>query len=218
MPRHQQVTVCRKNGGPLSELCTCEHCNLSVCGVCGAFEGGLTTDCPGTAVDFDRQREVYETPLDYTDARGWHQGEPMARRVPHFATTRLPPTPPRVDPRTLVAPSVDWGMIDRCAALQQALAHHAIAWVLADRDCADLSAALLRVEDDVNSHVSNAEDPGSDLLVRLEVVRREFQQACQLVEERDDEFRQAARQLTDAMEPHPDEDPDEDPIEQIPRD
>lgn len=207
MPRHQQVTTCRKNGGPLSALCTCEHCNLSVCGVCGAFEGGLTTDCPGTKVDFDRQQEVYETPLDYTDARGWHQGEPMERRVPRFTATRLPPTPPRVDPRTLVAPTVDWRMIDRCTTLQHALAHHAIAWVLADRTCADLSAALLRAEDAVNNHGSEAEALESDLLTRLEGVRGDFQRACQIVEERDDEFRQAARQLTDALEPSPLEDP-----------
>jgi hypothetical protein len=55
MPRHQQVTTCRKSGGPISKFCSCEHCTLSVCSICGAYEGGLTTDCPGTPVSFDRQ-------------------------------------------------------------------------------------------------------------------------------------------------------------------
>ncbi len=107
MPRHKRVTTCRLTGGPTSKHCSCEHCTLSVCGVCGAYEGSLTTDCPGAKVSFDRQQEVGETNLDYTDARGWHQGEPPKQRSPLFEDTRVPPQPPPVDPRTLVAPGVD---------------------------------------------------------------------------------------------------------------
>lgn len=84
MPRHKQVTTCRKSGGPVSNRCSCEHCTLAVCSVCCAYEGGLTTDCPGTKVSFDRRQEVYETNLDYTDDRGWHQGASMKNRAPRF--------------------------------------------------------------------------------------------------------------------------------------
>jgi hypothetical protein len=180
--------------------------------VCSAFAGGLTTDCPGTEVDFDRQREIYETLLDYTDDRGWHQGAPMEQRVPHFAATRLPPRPPRIDPRLIVAPSVDWTRVDRTAALQHELALRGIAWVLADRACDDLSAALTRAQDMVDACGGDSatdtpdmvpDDPRSSALTRLEGVRDNFQRACRRVEERDDEFRQAARKLVDALEAVP---------------
>src|SRR4029078_1255590 len=72
MPRHRQVTTCRRSGGPLSKTCTCEHCALAVSAVCGAGEGSLTTDCPGEKVPYDRQQEVFEPSFDYTDERGWH--------------------------------------------------------------------------------------------------------------------------------------------------
>lgn len=84
MARHKQVTTCRKTGGPLSDRCSCEHCALAVCSVCGGFEGGLTTDCSRETLSFDRQKEIYETNLDYVESRGWHQGEPMQRRTPLF--------------------------------------------------------------------------------------------------------------------------------------
>ena len=88
MPSHQQVTTCLRRGGPVSKHCTCAHCTLIMCAVCGSYKEGLTTDCPGVKIDLDKQREIYETPLDYTDARGWHQGAPRGRRAPSFATTR----------------------------------------------------------------------------------------------------------------------------------
>jgi hypothetical protein len=84
MPRHKQVTKCLRSDGPVSSHCTCPHCTLSVCDVCGAYEGALTTDCPGERVEFNRQKEVYETNLDYTDDRGWHQGASMKQRSPRF--------------------------------------------------------------------------------------------------------------------------------------
>jgi hypothetical protein len=83
MPRHRQVTTCR-HGGPTTNFCGCEHCELCVCAVCGAYEGALTTDCPGEAVPFDKRQEVYETNLDFTVERGWHQGNPKERRSPRF--------------------------------------------------------------------------------------------------------------------------------------
>jgi hypothetical protein len=84
MARHKQVTTCRKTGGPLSDRCSCEHCTLAVCSVCGGYEGSLTTDCSRETLSFDRQKEIYETNLDYVESRGWHQGEPMQRRSPLF--------------------------------------------------------------------------------------------------------------------------------------
>jgi hypothetical protein len=77
MPQHRQITYLHGGG----------------CSVCGAYGGALTTDCPGEKIDFNKQKEVYETNLDYTDARGWHQGEPMQRRTPRFekgAAVELP--------------------------------------------------------------------------------------------------------------------------------
>lgn len=203
MPPHQQATTCRRSGGPVSEHCTCEHCTLSMCEVCGAYEGGLTTDCPGTQVDFDRQREVYETPLDYTDERGWHQGAPMEHRSPRFMASPRPPAPPRIDPRMVVSPTIDWTTVDRVTGLQHELALRAIAWVLADRDCDDLSAALARAEDGGAAAPQDDTAPDAlmrDLLDSLESAKIDFQRSCRLVEERDDAFRQAARQLVDAME------------------
>lgn len=196
MPRHQQVTTCLRNGGPVSRGCTCEHCNLSVCAVCGAYDGGLTTDCPGAKIDVNKQREVYETCLDYTDERGWHMGEQMNHRSPRFTSTRLPPTAPRTDPRTIIAPSIDWTKVDQNRALQHELALRAIAWTLADRQCDDLSAALVLVKEEANT--GNTEP--DVLLAKLEEARTNFQQACRHVEECDDAFRQAARKLVDALE------------------
>lgn len=92
--KHKQVTTCLRGGGPTSDRCSCNHCTLGVCSVCGAYEGGLTTDCPGVKVDFDRQEEVYKTNLDYTDKRGWHQGEPMEKRSPQFE--KVPEHAPRL--------------------------------------------------------------------------------------------------------------------------
>jgi hypothetical protein len=206
MPRHKRITTCRLSGGPISKTCTCEHCSLSVCAVCGAYEGALTTDCPGARVSFDRQQEVHETKLDYTDDRGWHQGEPTWRRSPRFEGERLPPEPPHSDPRTLVAPSVDWAAVDRNAALQHELALRAIAWVLADRTCEDRSAALTRIEDEIDAHMAgrdDLDDRGRDLHGQLEREKISFHLTDQNAQKCDDEFRQAARKLVAALEAGP---------------
>lgn len=86
MPAHVHVTTCLKGGGPVSKFCSCQHCTLAVCSVCGAYEGSLTTDCPGERVSFDRQEEVYKTDLNYTDEKGWHHdGSEMTARPARFA-------------------------------------------------------------------------------------------------------------------------------------
>lgn len=205
MPRHKQVTTCRKNGGPISKFCTCEHCTLCVCEVCGAFEGGLTTDCPGMKVSFDRQQEVYETNLDYTDDRGWHQGEPSKRRSPRFGEAKLPPQPPSIDPRTLVAPGVDWATVDRNMNLQHELSLRAIAWVLAERACEDCEAKELRTKE-AAAHIhgkAQLDERDRALLATLEGEKKNVSIACRLLEKRDDEFHQTARKLVEALDTGP---------------
>jgi hypothetical protein len=82
--RHVQVTDCLK-GGKVSTCCSCWHCTLSVCSRCGAYEGGLTSHCPGERVDVDTSRAVYATSLDYLTDRGWHLSDAgMRRRCPIF--------------------------------------------------------------------------------------------------------------------------------------
>ena len=209
MPRHKHVTTCLRGGGPISKFCTCYHCTLAVCSVCGAYEGGLTTDCPGARVDFDRQKEVYETPLDYTDDRGWHLGETMATRSPRFEDTRIPPERPRADPRAEIAPTIDWTAVDRNASLQHELAKRAIAWVVADRTCEDQSAALTRLEDEIDARQADAREgvpPSAELLAlhaRLERDKIDWKISCRRTEQRDEEFRQAARRLVAALEDVP---------------
>lgn len=189
MSHHKQVTTCLRNGGPVSKFCPCTDCTLSVCAVCGAYEGALTTDCPGERVDFDRQQEVYTTNLDYTKARGWHQGEPMKRRTPRFEDARE---------------ATD---LDRTLNLQHELAQKAIAWVLADRICDDHAATLTRIEDEVDAHLHRKypweeQEPSDNraLLGKLEYAKISFQLADQRAQKRDQEFREAAKKLVDALE------------------
>ena len=203
MPRHKQVTTCRKTGGPISKMCSCEHCCLAVCAVCGGAEGTLTTDCPGTKVDYDRQQEVFETDYDYTETRGWHMAPPPARRSPRFEHTEVPPETPRADPRSVVAPSINWEAVDRIANLQHELSQKAIAWVLADRVTDNHSATLARIEDEIGVHLPKGQAPNAparELLKTLEYEKLSFKLANQRSEKCDDEFRQTARRLVAVLE------------------
>ena len=207
MPHHKQVTTCRKGGGPVSKMCSCEHCCLDVCEVCGGAEGTLTTDCPGTKVTYERHQEVFETNLDYTDDRGWHlaqadDGTPI-RRSPRFENTQLPPEPPRHDPREIVAPSINWAAIDHITDLKHELSLKAIAWVLADRVTDDHSATLTRIEDETAVHLPKGQEPNEhalELLKTLEYEKIGFRLANQSAEKCNDEFRQAARKLVATLE------------------
>ena len=207
MPRHKQITTCRKSGGPVSKHCACEHCCLSVCEVCGGAEGSLTTDCPGTKVAYERHQEVFETNLDYTYERGWHlaqadDGTPI-RRSPRFEDTQVSHEPPRPDPREIVAPSINWAAIDHITDLKHELSLRAIAWVLADRVADDHAATLARIEDETTVHLPKGQEPNTqalDLLKTLEYEKIGFRLAHQSAEKCDDEFRQAARKLVEALE------------------
>ena len=188
MPMHKQVTTCLKSGGPVSKFCSCNHCTLGVCSVCGAYEGSLTTDCPGETVSFDRQKEVYETNLDYSDARGWHQGAERWPKETHFEA-------PVVAVTTAPAPAHALPAVDpRAANLQQDLVRKAVAWAIADRACEDRSAALAAIEDEASAQ------PNEHELATLERTRVEFHLADQHAQQCDDEFRQAARKLAAAKE------------------
>ena len=209
MPRHKQVTTCRKYGGPISDRCGCEFCCLAVCAVCGGAEGSLTTDCPGERINHDRQQEIYETTLDYVDARGWHlagtdDGIPIARS-PRFENTKLPPEPPQSDLRAVIAPSIDWVAVDRMLNLQHVLLQKALAWVRADRAADELAATLTRIEDDV-ALMPKGQDPAEsnaharELLKTLEHKKIGYRLTNQRAETCDGEFRQAARTLFAALE------------------
>ena len=200
MPKHKHVTTCRKSGGPISKHCSCEHCTLDVCAACGLWEGSLTTDCPGAKVALDRQQEICETSLDYTEARGWHLSE--ARRSPRFEHAATAPEPRPADPRALIAPSVNWGTVDRAADLQHALASRAIAWVVADRTCEEHSAAVTRIKNEVGALIADGNAPADlgELLAKLEGEEVSFHLADQRAQRCDDEFRQAARILVAALE------------------
>jgi hypothetical protein len=171
-----------------------------VCSVCGSWEGSLTTDCPGQGVGFDKRQEVYETTLDYTDERGWHLSD--AAREPRFESTKVPPPPPRSDPRVLVAPTIDWAAVDRTENLRHELSKKAIAWVLADRLCEERSAALAQAQDAARPLSGKTDLDANDrvLLARLEQEGISFKIACRRVEQYDEEFRQAARLLVAALE------------------
>ena len=200
MPRHKQVTTCRKSGGPTSKICGCEHCQLAVCEVCGAGEGTLTTDCPGEQISGERLEEILETNLDFTDDRGWHLIE--RRRTPHFEATKVPPDLPRVDPRTIVVPAIDWTKIDHTADLQHDLYLKALAWALADRTCEDRSAALARIEKEA-AHLRGKtalDATERDLIGKLKQAEIDFEVACRKVERCDDESKQLARRSLDVLE------------------
>jgi hypothetical protein len=204
MPRHKRVTTCRKSGGPLSKHCSCEHCCLDVCSVCGGAEGSLTTHCPGTKIDADRHQELCETHLDYTETRGWHLADPTRRRSPSFERkdSAVGDPPPPTDPRALIAPSIDWSTVDRTADLQRELAGKAIAWVIADRASEEHSAALARIEDEVDAQMADGNAPADlgGLLAKLESAKIDFRLADQRAQKHDDEFRQTARRIVAALE------------------
>ena len=57
--------------------CDNEFCNicvggLDVCSVCGLFEGGLTTHCPGVKA-YGKSDEVYAGKIDFRDGQ-WVEG------------------------------------------------------------------------------------------------------------------------------------------------
>lgn len=183
MPRHRNVTICLINGQIRSPSCPCSHCTLAVCDICGAYEGSLTTDCPGKKVTFEKQQEVYQTPLDYTDSRGWHQGDPASRGAPRF--THEPPEQP--DPTDQHDPTSARSM---SAPLQHDLTRKAVAWARADRLADDHAATLTRLETEGAQQTATGR-------AQLERVKSIFRIASQRAERCDEELHQVSRKIAE---------------------
>lgn len=224
MPLHKQVTTCLQSGGPISKLCGCPHCNLSVCAVCGAYEGGLTTDCPGETVSFDRQEEVGKTNLDYTDALGWHQGDDMQRREPRFEKTPKPDgshlprftghdAPPGVTAFTRIAGcSCGWVCPPHEQNSDDAFTRHAAFALAAPRDwrllkrvenlketIAQRAIAWViadRLADQRSAELTRVEDAGTGATE----ARQTFHAADQRAVALNEELRAAANDLVEALE------------------
>lgn len=44
-------------------------CVLFTCAVCTAWEGGLTTECPGRVTTYDEQEQVYAGKIDFINGQ-----------------------------------------------------------------------------------------------------------------------------------------------------
>jgi len=133
-------------------------------------------------------------------------GDPEAALVQHVAVAMAgSSTSPSASPSASSSanPSTDWSQIDRGLDLQHELALRAIAWAQADRACDDRAAALTRIEDEIDAHLREGQAPSDierALLNKLEREKINFQLADQRAQKCDDDFRQVARKLADAME------------------
>lgn len=163
MPLHKQVTTCLKHAGPVSKFCTCPHCTLSMCSVCGACEGSLTTDCSGERLSLDRQDEICETHLDYTDARGWHQGENCWPKETHFE-----PEPVRHEGR-LGKPWHAYAIVG-CSC----------GWMVPQHILGDLHNGSTHLDDALTEHITAARAAGEAIspstFVDREALRRDLEQ------------------------------------------
>jgi hypothetical protein len=66
--KHEWYT--RGDGHACGDNWECNLCALSWCKVCGLFEGGLPTDCPGEKISEALATKIYEEKLDYREAEG----------------------------------------------------------------------------------------------------------------------------------------------------
>lgn len=53
------------------EKCTDSECNETcfVCSVCGAYEGGLATECPGSKIHYEVQKAIHEGKIDFKNGK-----------------------------------------------------------------------------------------------------------------------------------------------------
>jgi len=49
---------------------------LTICKVCKSYEGGLTTDCPGEVVSYEKSGEVYAGKIDFRDGQWVEEKNP----------------------------------------------------------------------------------------------------------------------------------------------
>jgi hypothetical protein len=99
-----------------------------------------------------------------------------------------------------LTPDINWESVGRMEDLRRVLEQKAVAWVLEDRLCEDLSVALTRVEDEVDALRVQDQEPRPELRAKLERMDVDFKLASQRTERRDEEFRQAARKLVAELE------------------
>ena len=122
----------------------------------------------------------------------------------------LPALSQRIDNTRRLAASQKLATDRTTDLLRELLLEKAIAWVLADRICDDHAATLTRIEDEVDAHLRRKypwEDQESSetartraLLAKLEYAKMSFQFADQRAQKRDQEFREAAKKLVDALD------------------
>lgn len=62
----------QKHCRDISHCVVCDG-GLAICRVCGAGEGGLTTECPGYRVCFDASERVYKGQIDFRGGK-WVPG------------------------------------------------------------------------------------------------------------------------------------------------
>lgn len=57
--------------GCIREDCggTCMGCNIPTCTVCGAYEGGLATECPGARTTTEQDDAVYAGKIDFVGGK-----------------------------------------------------------------------------------------------------------------------------------------------------
>jgi hypothetical protein len=91
MPLHKAESYCLRSKPQVKthDTCSCQHCTLAVCRVCGQYEGGLTQDCPGVKLSSDVGTLIHSGGLDYTDARGWFVWNADERKTIHHQSRRV---------------------------------------------------------------------------------------------------------------------------------
>jgi hypothetical protein len=52
-----------------SGLPECSQCQLFICKVCGTFEGGLATECPGEKITIEQADDIYQGKIDFIGGR-----------------------------------------------------------------------------------------------------------------------------------------------------
>jgi hypothetical protein len=63
--KHTQEKCTDKN----CDGCNGMTCNLFVCSVCGAYEGGLATECPGEKISYELQQQIYNEEIDFINGK-----------------------------------------------------------------------------------------------------------------------------------------------------
>lgn len=64
------------------EKTSCFVCELTVCVVCGAYEGGLASECPGVKLTTQQTEDIYVGKIDFIGGKWVTPGcSPMLRQI-----------------------------------------------------------------------------------------------------------------------------------------